>query len=182
MSQEQKATHLGPSPHGPKPSEPHTGHAGTKFEGVDARPGLVIWSLAIIAGMLIIVGAATLGIQKFLYNINPQGQFPSPLSPTRVVPPAPQLQVQPWEELPDLRAHEDQVLSSSGRDAAGHFHIPISNAMGAVISRLHLRPDTPSGITTPGGEGRTFSGAINAMPAPYQRPRIQGEIHKSAQK
>jgi hypothetical protein len=182
MSQEHKAIHLGPRPGEPKPSEPHAGHGGTKFEGVDARPRLVIWSLAIIIMMLVIVGGATIGVQKFLYDANPQGQYPSPLSPTRVLPPEPQLQVHPWEELPELRAHEDKVLSGSGRDPAGHFHIPINSAMDAVIPRLHLRPDTPSGITTPGGEGRAFSGAINAMPAPYQRPRIQGEIHKRAQK
>jgi len=81
-----------------------------------------------------------------------------------------------------FRSHEQKVLSSSGRDADGHLRIPINTAMDAVIPRLHLRPDTPSGITTPGGEGRTFAGAVNAMPAPYSRPRIQGEIHKSAQK
>ena len=78
-----------------------------------------------------------------------QSSFPLPVSP-----PEPQLQVQPWEELPDLRAHEEKVLSSSGRDADGHLRIPINTAMDAVIPRLHLRPDTPSGITTPGGEGR----------------------------
>lgn len=182
MSQEHKATHLGPSPYEPKPSEPHAGHGGTKFEGVDARPGMVIWSLAIIAGMLVIVSAITLVVQKYLYNANPQGQLPSPLSPARVVPPNPQLQVHPWEELPDLRAHEEQVLNSTGRDPDGRLHVPIDRAMDAVVSRLPVRPGTPEGITTPGGEGREFAGALDRMPDAYRRPRIQGEIHKHAEK
>lgn len=164
---------------------PHTetvvGHGGTKFEGTDATPGIIIYSLAIIAGTLVVVFAFTVAIQKYLEQRNPPGQLPSPLAPARVIPPAPQLQVQPWEELPDLRAHEDEVLNGSGKDANGHMHIPITKAMDAVVSRLNIQPGAPRGITTPGGEGRAFAGSVNAMPAPYQRPQIQGEIRKNAQ-
>ncbi len=165
----------------PKYSEPVEGHGGTNYEGVDAHAGLVIWSLAIIAGTLVVVFIMTIGIQKLLQKNNPPGELPSPLTPARVIPPAPRLQVHPWEELPDLRAHEDQVLNGYGRDADGRTHIPINRAIDAVVSRLSIRPDAPEGITTPGGEGRDFSGSINAMPAPYRRPQIQGEIRKNAQ-
>jgi hypothetical protein len=169
----------------PKHSEPHEGHAGTKFEGVDAKAGMVIWSLAMIGGTLVIVFALTIGLQKMLEKDNPVGELPSPLAPARVLAPAPQVQVHPWEELPDMRAHEDDVLNSSGKDADGHMHIPIDKAMDAVVSRLPTQPDAPQGITTPGGEGREFSLGLSDMPAPYQlphrAPQIQGEIHKHAQ-
>jgi hypothetical protein len=168
--------------HEPKHSEPHRGHGGTSFEGTDAKAGLVIWSLAMIGGTLVIVFAMTIGIQRYLASSNPPGALPSPLAPDRLFAPAPQLQPHPWEELPDFRAHEDQILSGYGKDADGRVHIPINQAMDAVVARLKVQPDATTGITTPGGEGRDFAGSVNAMPGPYRRPQIQGEIRKNAQK
>ena len=162
-------------------TEPHTGHGGTSFEGTDASAGIVIGSLAVIGGTLIVVFLMTIGIQKFLQARNPPGELPSPLAPARVVPSGPLLQVHPWEEFPDIRAHEDEVLNGSGKDADGHMHIAISQAMDATVSKLNIRPGAPQGIITPGGEGREFAGSVNAMPAPYRRPQIQGEIQKHAQ-
>jgi len=170
------------SPHGQEVhSEPHTGHGGTNFEGGDARAGIVIWSLSLIAGMLVVIFAITIGIQKILEQRNPEGQLPSPLAPARVIPSGPQLQVRPWEELPEVRQDALKLLNSSGPDADGHHHIPIDQAMSAVVGRLNVQQTAPLGITTPGGEGRDFAGSINSMPAPYQRPTIQGEIKKHAQ-
>lgn len=176
------------SPYGePKHSEPHAGHAGTSYEGTDATAGMVIWSLGIIGGTLVIIFAITIGVQKFLQDKNPPGELPSPLAPARVIPQGPLLQVHPWEELPDLRAHEDQVLNSYGKDPDGHVHIPINQAMDQVVSRLNIAPGAGPGIATPGGEGRDFAGSINAMPPAYRRPQIpsaqiRGEIRKHAQK
>jgi hypothetical protein len=162
-------------------SDPHAGHGGTSFEGGDARAGIVIWSLALIGATLVVVFAITIGIQKILEVKNPPGQLPSPLAPARVVPSGPLLQVHPWEELPQVREDAQKLLNSSGRDADGHMHIPIDQAMSMVVGRLNVAQNAPQGITTPGGEGRDFAGSLNAMPAPYQRPQIQGEIQKHAQ-
>ena len=181
MSDTKQKSHDLVSPAKSPRTEPVEGHGGTKFEAVDATPGLIIYSLSIIAGTLVVVFFFTIFIQKYLEQRNPPGQLPSLLAPARVLPPAPQLQVHPWEELPDVRAHENQVLNESGRDAEGHMHIPIGQAMDAVVSRLSISPGAPQGITTPGGEGRAFAGSVNSMPAPYQRPQIQGEIRKHAQ-
>lgn len=185
MSDKKRSTEL-VSPHPAPRSEPVEGHGGTKFEQIDATPGLIIYSLSIIAGTLVVVFAFTIAIQKYLEQRNPPGELPSPLSPARIVPPAPQLQVHPWEELPDARAHEDAVLNGSAKDENGRLHMPINQAMDAVVSRVAIRPGAPEGITTPGGEGRAFAGSVNSMPAPYQRPptetpQIRGEIHKHAQ-
>lgn len=181
MSEEQMSNKVAAARGEAPRTEPHSGHGGTKFEGVDASLKLVVWSLAIIAGTLVFVFALTIGLQKYLYDTTPQGHAPSPLAPARVVPPVPQLQVHPWEELPDLRAHEDRILTTYGRDAQGRLRIPIDRAMDLIVSRLHIEPNAPQGITTPGGEGREFSGSVNAMPPAYRRPQIQGEIHKHAQ-
>jgi hypothetical protein len=165
----------------PIETEPHVGHGGTSFEAVDASVKMVLFSLGIIAGTLIVVFAITIGIQKYLQDAHPPGQLPSPLAPSRIIPPQPQLQVHPWETLPDVRAQEDQLLSSGGKDADGRAHIPIDRAMDEVVSRLNIGPNARPGITTPGGGGRDFSGSVNAMPPAYRVPQIQGEIHKRAQ-
>jgi hypothetical protein len=174
-------------PHPPRNTEPVEGHGGTSYENVDARPGLIIWSLGIIVGTVLIVFAMTLGFHKWLEDGHSIGELPSPLAPGRVIAPAPQLQVHPWEELPDMRAHENDVLNSSGKDANGKIHVPIDKAMDTVVSQLRIQPNAPSGITTPGGEGRAFAGSINIMPPAYRQPQpaqvpqIRGEIRKRAQ-
>jgi hypothetical protein len=165
----------------PKRSEPHSGHGGTSYEGVDASVKMVIYSLAIIALTLVVTLAITVPIQKTLHNTTPLGEAPSPLAPARVIPPAPQLQVHPWEELPERRAHELEVLNSGGKDADGRVHMPINEAMNNVVSRLTVAPGAAVGITTPGGQGRDFSQSVNAMPPQYRQPQISGEIRKNAQ-
>jgi hypothetical protein len=92
------------------------------------------------------------------------------------------LEVHPWDTFPQIRAHEDEVLNGTGKDAAGHLHIPIEQAMTAMVSKLTIKPGAPQGLTTPGGEGRDFAGSVSAMPARYRPPTIQGEIQKNEQK
>jgi hypothetical protein len=169
------------SSRGPVVSEPHEGHGGTRFEGGDAKAGMVITSLVIIGGTLLIVFAMTVGIQRLLEKANPPGELPSAVAPARVVPPEPQLEVHPWDLLPDLRAREDQILNNYGKDANGHVHIPIGRAIDAVTARLSIAPGAPQGIMTPGGEGRNFAGSLQNMPDAYRKPQIQGEIRKHAQ-
>ena len=164
----------------PKHSEPVLGHHGTNFENVDAKPGMVLWSLGAIGATLVIVFAFTIFMQATLKKDHPLGELPSPISPARVLAPAPQLQVRPWEELPDVRAHENEVLNSSGTDKDGHVHIPINQAMDTVVPRLTIASGAPRGIRTPGGEGRNFSGHLSDMPEPYHPTVIQGEIQKNA--
>ncbi len=153
----------------------------TAYEGSDAPPKVVIWSLGIVALLAFFGFVLILGMEAILKPMHPTGDLPSPLSPARVVPPAPQLEVHPWDDVPAMRAHEKDVLNLSGKDKDGHFHVPISQAMGLVVSRLNVRPDAPQGLTTPGGTGEEFSHSLADMPAPYQRPQIQGEIRKNAQ-
>jgi hypothetical protein len=180
MSQEPNAIQLPADPPHPHAVHAHAATGATRFEENDARASMVIWSLAIIAAMLVGVFALTVGIQKFLYEKNPVGELPSPLAPERILPPNPQIQVHPWEELPQLRAREDRVLNSYGKSADGHSHVPITRAMDAVVPSLKIRPGAPPGITTPGGEGRYAPGTENANRAPY-RIEIKGGVEKSAQ-
>lgn len=165
----------------PVHSEPHGGHGGTRFEGTDASVRMIVFSMLIIALTLVVTLALTVPIQRTLHNTTPLGELPSPLAPARVVPPNPQLQVHPWEELPELRAHWNEVLTKGGKDADGREHTPVDPAIDSVVSHLTIRPDAPVGITTPGGQGRDFSKGLSAMPPQYRQPQIQGEIRKNAQ-
>jgi len=167
------------TPHGAGVSPTQENHSGTRFEPSDARAGIVIWSLAIIAGTLVVAFAITVYIQRFLYDTNPQGNPASPLGPARVLPPDPQIEVHPWEDFPELRASEDRVLSSYGRDAEGHVHIPISVAMDAVIPRLSIRAGAQSGVNTPGGEGRGY-GASQVPGRPPARIEIKAPAEEHA--
>jgi hypothetical protein len=145
---------------------------------------------------LLVTALLTIPIQNILKRDNPPGNMPSPLAPARVIPKGPLLQVHPWNELPRMRAHEDQFLSEAGTDAQGHKHLAIKDAMDAVISQLKLRPNAGPGLTIPGGQGREFAGSLEAMPPAYkyqgtavagetssrQPTVIQGEIRKNAPK
>jgi hypothetical protein len=119
--------HPTPHPHDPAPvSEPVMGHGGTAYEAHDVGPGVVIVSLAIIAALALAGFALMLGFQKYMEHTHPRGELASPLSPDRIVPPAPQLQIHPWEELPEMREKEEIELNTTGRDKAGRMHIPIA--------------------------------------------------------
>jgi hypothetical protein len=123
------------------------------------------------------------GYDKFLESTHPRGELPSPLSPARVLAPAPQIERLPWMDLPELRAHEQEVLNSSGKDAQGRYHIPIDKALDLEASKINTQPGEPTGLSTPGGQGRDFSHSLADMPPAYQHAGpavIQGEIHKNA--
>lgn len=182
--------------HGPVNSDPHIGPHGTHFERVDASVKMVLGSLAIIAVTLVVTALLTVPIEDLLKKTIPPSSLPSPLSPARVIPKGPLLQVHPWNELPDLRASEDKMLSTAGADGQGHKHIPIDDAMNAVLPQLKIRPDAAPGLMVPGGQGRDFAGSLEGMPAAYKSQGIpaagqstskeptviRGEIRKNAPK
>ncbi len=166
--------------HSQPTSDPVVGHGGTAYEGHDVPAGVVVWSLVIVAGLAVAGFILMIGVQKYLEYAHPPGELASPLAPDRIIPPAPQLQVHPWEDLPDMRANEMKVLESTGRDQAGRMHIPIESAMTEVVGRLKVEPNAPRGLTTPGGQGGEYSHPLNEMHG-NERPEIQGEVRKNAQ-
>lgn len=181
--QENELVHL----HGPKASDPHEGHGGTSYEGVDASVKMVVWSLVIIVVTLVISMAITIPIQKTFHDTTDLGKLPSPLAPERVIPTGPLIEAHPWETLSQVNAREEALLHETGRDAAGHYQIPVARAMQAVLPTLKIAPNAPQGRTTPGGAGLQFSQGLDKMPPGYQHPaaeapEIRGEIEKHGQK
>jgi hypothetical protein len=155
----------------------------TSYEGTDAPARVVLISLGIVAALAAICFALMFGYDKYLESQHPRGELPSPLAAERIVPPAPQVERLPWLDLPEMHAHEQEVLNSSGKDKAGLMHVPIENAIDTVASSINTKPGEPQGITVPGGQGRAFSRSLADMPPAYQHSQsvIQGEIEKHAQ-
>ncbi len=174
-----KPTHL-VHPHTHFEPHPVIGADGeTAFENSDAPAKVVVWSLGIVAALAALGFGLIFGVEAILKPMHPTGDLPSPLAPARIVPPAPQLEVHPWDDVPAMRAHEQEVLNSSGKDKDGHYHLPISQAMDLVVAKLNVHPGAPQGLTTPGGQGSVFSHGLADMPAAYQGAQIQGEIQKN---
>jgi hypothetical protein len=166
--------------HSAPASDPVLGHLGTNYEGNDVKAPIVVWSLIIVAGLAVAGFVLMLGVQKYFEANHPIGESPSALAPDRVIPPAPQVQIHPWEDLPEMRAAEAKALNETGRDQAGRMHIPIDAAMTEVLTRLKVDPNAPRGLTTPGGQGREYSHTLSERSG-NERPQIQGEIRKNAQ-
>ena len=160
---------------------PAASHGGVRFEETDTNARAIVISLVIIGAMLLVTLAVTIMVQQYLRITNPRGDLPSPLSPARIIPPGPLLDVHPAETYPLVRQHEDEVLNGYGSDGKGHLHVPISRAMDAIVSKLPIRPDAPVGTTTPGGLDRRFSGSLQQAPGSHHGVEIQGEIQKHAQ-
>jgi hypothetical protein len=165
-------------------SKPVMGSDGTGFEGSDAPAKVVVYSLAIVGVLATCAFALMFGYDKFLESQHPPTSLPSPLAKERILAPAPQIERLPWLDLPELRAHEKEVLNSSGKDRLGNMHIPIDKAIDLMAAKLDTNPNAPVGLTTPGGQGPIFSHGLADMPAAYQQSQsqavIQGEIHKNA--
>lgn len=162
-------------------TQPVIGHGGTAFESVDASVRMVVLSLFIIAAILVVTFAITIPLQRTLKRANPSGGYASALNPGRVIPPEPRLEVHPWDYYPDLLASQEKILHSAGKLPNGAEHIPIEQAIDQISGKLPVRPDSPPGLTIPGGQGRDFAGSLANLPPGYQPPTIQGEIRKNAQ-
>jgi hypothetical protein len=93
-------------------------------------------------------------------------EYPMAHVGTPAQPPAPRLQVQPREELEQMRAQEDAILGSYGWVDAngGVVHIPIEQAM-----KLTLEQGLPARAATAGSApaalpARSISGRTLARP------------------
>jgi hypothetical protein len=171
--------------HSEPSSTPIHGHDGIAYEANDVKAPVVIWALIIIGGLALSGFALMLGVQKYFEVNHPIGASESALAPDRIIPSAPQVQVHPWQDLPEMRANEIKTLDATGKDQFGRMHIPIDTAINDVVSRLKVDPNAPKGLTTPGGQGRQYSHALTEIQGNERpqtpTPAIQGEIRKNAQ-
>ena len=99
----------------------------------------------LLAGIIIHVGVWLLFLYFSGRAVSPTGlRYPLAKGQENRLPPEPRLQTNPRQDLRDLRANEDQVLTTYGwvDKNAGIVRIPIDQAMKLVVQRgLPARPE-----------------------------------------
>ncbi len=126
-----------------EPEKPTTPPASGP-ENSDANVRDVIFSGLGLAIATFVICLLMLGLFRYLAGSR-ESTPANPLAGSQI-PPEPRLEVQPWEQLKQLRAHEDQVLNSYGwvdKDK-GIVHIPIDRAIDIVAQQgLPTRKEAP---------------------------------------
>jgi hypothetical protein len=139
-----------------------------KYETKDLSTRVIVW----FAVSLVIAAAAVHVLiwllQAYLGGLNQRAyprQYPMANVGAPQQPPAPRLQVQPREELKNMRAEEDKILRGYGwADAqTGKVQIPIEEAMRllgeqGLPSRAGEPDSAPRGLPQDSSSGRTWAG------------------------
>lgn len=150
-------------------TEPEAENPSARHETRDASVrSLVIFGVTLFLSLGAIL---LLMIKVFHYFAASQSLGPpaSPFAQVRALPPQPRLQVEPRQDLEQLRADQDTVLNSYGwvDRQAGIVRIPIDRAMDLLIHRglpvrsstsnpsSGLRPATVEPYTAPKGHALT---------------------------
>src|SRR5713101_221581 len=138
-----------------------TDRASRHHEESDVQVGLILMSgigLVVMTAVVLLVAYWLFG--DFAARWTKLQVPPSPLAETRQPLPEPRLQIVPAQDLQQMRAAEDAVLSSYDwvDEAAGFVRVPIDRAIelllerGLPIWRENRAPQTGDGASqSPGG-------------------------------
>ena len=131
------------------------------YETRDANPRSLLTFGGVMVVTLVVAWGVSLLVYSYFGRKDDLGPRPTPFEQTRAVPPLPQLQVQPVDDLVEFRGAQEKELDSYGwvDRGRGTVHIPIERAMELLLQRgLPARPAaTASGSRaagTPAGNGQ----------------------------
>ncbi|HEV2425810.1 MAG TPA: hypothetical protein VGZ29_13360 [Terriglobia bacterium] len=127
------------------------GHGRFSHEKTDAGVRNVAVLAGAFVGLLVFGLIVGYGTFRFLYTPQTVSEIPSALHPSRVIPPAPRLQVNGYDDLRDYLQQQQHQLDSYGwvDQTAGVVRIPIDRAMDLLLQQgLPVR----GGTTNPGAE------------------------------
>ena len=150
--------------HGAEGAPAHSGRAPIDSE-IDVRRAVEVglWLGGTTIGTLVVGYFLYLGLSKWTVSTDPA---PSPLTEANrsVLPPAPNLQVQPEKELAAMRAAEHERLTTWGwtDKSLGLAHMPIETA----IDRLAVPDPSPAPAPAPAVPGAPEGHDAEAAPAP----------------
>ncbi|HKM89274.1 MAG TPA: hypothetical protein VJX29_01565 [Candidatus Acidoferrales bacterium] len=129
----------------------HPSGAPSAYEKRDANPrSLLRFGLGLFLTLVVAWGASK-WIFDYFRRVQSLGPTATPFEQARALPPLPQLQVHPVEDLERLRQQQEKSLDTYGwvDRSRGIVHIPIERAMDLVLERgLPARPAAPP---LPGG-------------------------------
>lgn len=144
----------------------HVASNGAGYEVEDASIREIIYTGIGLAVGTILVCFAVLGLFKVMMATSGKEEARTEVSSPQAFPPGPRLQAKPWEELQQVRKHEDDTLLTWGwmNKDAGIVHIPISQAMDTVLQRgLPVQASAAEG-----GSSRPVDGRSSPVNVPRQ--------------
>jgi len=130
----------------------HSNHPVVGHDHTEANVRIIIETVIGLVISVVIVCLIVWGVYNlFKMQTNKTGTRVSGMAAPPFLPPAPHLEVHPYEELRGLRAHEDDVLNHYRwvDKSKGIVHIPIDKAMDEVVSQLPQRPSGQGGQNAP---------------------------------
>ncbi|MGH9773605.1 MAG: hypothetical protein ACRD50_01510 [Candidatus Acidiferrales bacterium] len=118
-------------------TSPNSPPASGGYEKRDANIRGLVYFAVVLLFTMVLTFLVTRWMFSYFARTQPLGPPPTPFENTRVLPPAPRLQVEPVQELGNYRAGESDVLSSYGwvDRANGVVRIPIDLAMERVLDK-----------------------------------------------
>jgi len=116
----------------------HTVHHspnGAGHEQSEVSVRLIVVSLAFLAVATLIILVLVVGIFRYFYDSNGTAEATRLSQP--VVPPEPRIEVAPYEQLQQLRAKEDHVLSTYALldKSNGTVRVPIDKAIDLLANK-----------------------------------------------
>jgi len=126
------------------------------YEKSDANPSSLLRFGFVLLVTLVLAWGASKWIFDYFDRVQSLGPPPTPFEQGRPVPPLPQLQVHPVQDLEQFRAGQEKALDSYGwvDQSRGIVHIPIGRAMDLLLERgLPTRAgiDTAKAANSPAG-------------------------------
>jgi len=127
--------------------EHHGAPASSGHEETDANVAPIIWTLALLAFSTAFIGLIIYGMFNYLAKPTETPFSAGPMMTTDQTPPEPRISEHPAEELKDLNAREDQILSTYGwvNKQTGVVRVPIDRAIDLTLQHgLPVRPNAPA--------------------------------------
>ncbi len=109
---------------------------GVGYEVTDPPVRIIVYSALGLAAVTILICFLLAGLFRILVAMEETGKR-NPLAPAHQLPPEPRVEVHPWEQLQQVRAHEEQQLRTYGwvDKEKGIVRLPIDRAIDLTLQR-----------------------------------------------
>ena len=127
-------------------SEHGENNPAVTYEKRDVNTRTIMIFVGVLFVVLLVTFVSMRGLFGYFSETQNLGPGASPFDNSRVLPPAPRLQVDPAVDLDQVRQSQNEMLNSYGwaDKATGKVRVPIDRAMDMLIERkLPVRQNAP---------------------------------------
>jgi hypothetical protein len=128
-------------------SEHGQNNSGVSYEKRDVNTRTILYFVGVLFVVLVATFVSMRGLFGYFSETQNLGPGASPFDNSRVLPPAPRLQVDPAVDLDSVRQSQEEMLNSYGwaDKATGKVRVPIDRAMDILMERkLPARQNAPA--------------------------------------